>query len=249
MTTVLSFDQVCVDFPLEPPDSHSIKRLLNLTMLGGGKSERSYVRALNHLTFELKDGERLGLIGLNGAGKSTLLRVASGIYAPTSGKVERFGRVSPLLDFGTGFEMELTGRENIYLRSLILGSTVKEIRERRDEIGEFSGLGDFLDQPVRTYSAGMFVRLAFAIATSISPDILILDEVVGAGDAEFMERASERMRQMVQRGRSLILASHSITSLHEFCDRVILLDRGRMVMDGDTATVCDTYVRRFATAA
>jgi ABC-type polysaccharide/polyol phosphate transport system ATPase subunit len=175
-----------------------------------------------------------------------LLRAASGIYAPSEGTVERFGRVSPLLDFGTGFEMELTGRENIDLRSLILGSTPKEISERRDEIAEFTGLGDFLDQPVRTYSAGMFVRLAFAIATSINPDILILDEVVGAGDAEFFQRVHERMKQMVKRGRSLILASHSIAALHEFCDRVILIERGRIVMDGDTKTVCDLYMRRFA---
>ncbi|MGD9967838.1 MAG: ABC transporter ATP-binding protein [Hyphomonadaceae bacterium] len=247
MSTVLRFDHVCIDFPLSPPDSHSVKHLLNLLLSGASRSkeERSF-RALNHISFELRDGERLGLLGRNGAGKSTLLRAASGIYAPSEGKVERFGRASPLLDFGTGFEMELTGRENIELRSLILGSTPKEISERRDEIAEFTGLGDFLDQPVRTYSAGMFVRLAFAIATSINPDILILDEVVGAGDAEFIHRANERMKKMVKRGRSLILASHSIAALHELCDRVILIDRGRIVMDGETASVCDLYIRRFA---
>jgi len=249
MTSVLRFSEVCVDFALEPRDSRSLKRFMNQLVLGAGKKVRApSVRALNHVSFELKEGERLGLLGPNGAGKSTLLRVASGIYAPTAGEVSCSGRVSPLLDFGTGFEMEMTGRENIYLRSLILGSSAKEVRARQDEIAEFAGLGDFLDEPVRTYSAGMFVRLAFAIATSISPDILILDEVVGAGDAEFINRANERMRQLASRGRSLMLASHSIGALHEFCDRVIWLDRGRVVMDGDTALVCETYMRRYAAA-
>jgi ABC-type polysaccharide/polyol phosphate transport system ATPase subunit len=249
MSTVLRFDGVCLDFSLDAPDGHSLKRWISSFVLGqGGAARRPFVRALNQVSFKLEDGERLGLLGPNGAGKSTLLRVASGIYSPSEGVVERHGRMSPLLDFGTGFEMELTGRENIYLRSLILGSTPKEIRKQQDEIAEFSGLGDFLDQPVRTYSAGMFIRLAFAIATSISPDVLILDEVVGAGDAEFIERANERMRQMVSRGRSLMLASHSIAALTDLCDRVIWLDRGRIVMDGKPDAVCDLYLRRVAAA-
>jgi ABC-type polysaccharide/polyol phosphate transport system ATPase subunit len=202
------------------------------------------VRALDRVSFEMRDGERIGLIGHNGAGKSTLLRVASGIYSPTQGAVTQNGRVSPLLDFGTGFEMELTGLENIELRSLILGMTPKEVASKQQEIAEFSGLGEFLFQPVRTYSAGMFIRLAFAIATSIEPEILILDEVVGAGDADFVNKANQRMRDMVKRGRALILASHSIGALHEFCDRVIWIERGVIVADGPTEAVCGMYMRR-----
>jgi ABC-type polysaccharide/polyol phosphate transport system ATPase subunit len=245
MTVLLRFENVTVDFPLMNSNAQSLKWILTAGLVGGDRQpSQKLVRALNGVSFEMREGERIGLIGHNGAGKSTLLRAACGIYAPTNGRVLRMGRVSPLLDFGTGFEMELTGLENIELRSLILGMSLKQIAERRDEIAKFSGLGEFLYQPVRTYSAGMFVRLAFAIATSIEPELLILDEVMGAGDADFAERANQRMRAMVKRGRALILASHSIPALHEFCDRVIWLERGSIIADGPTAAVCDMYLGR-----
>jgi ABC-type polysaccharide/polyol phosphate transport system ATPase subunit len=245
MTVLLRFDNVTLDFPLMNANAQSLKWLLSAGIVGGDRRPHmKVVRALNGVSFEMRDGERIGLIGHNGAGKSTLLRAASGIYTPTQGSVTRVGRVSPLLDFGTGFEMELTGLENIELRSLILGMTKKEVEAKRQEIAEFSGLGDFLYQPVRTYSAGMFIRLAFAIATSIEPEILILDEVVGAGDADFVDKANQRMRQMVKRGRALILASHSIGALHEFCDRVIWLERGSVIADGPTESVCAMYMGR-----
>lgn len=241
--TVLRFDDVSVSFPIQNAHAQSLKWLLTGGLVGGDRNPTmKVVRALKNVSFEMKEGERIGLIGHNGAGKSTLLRTASGIYAPTRGRVTSVGRVSPLLDFGTGFEMELTGFENIELRALILGMTPRQIAAKRQEIAEFSGLGDFLFQPVRTYSAGMFVRLAFAIATAIEPELLILDEVVGAGDADFADRASQRMREMVRRGRALILASHSVAALHEFCDRVIWLQRGVIVADGPTDVVCDLYL-------
>lgn len=245
MSVVIRFDDVSVEFPLINANAQSLKWLLSSALVGGNRrASANVVRALDNVSFEMRDGERIGLIGHNGAGKSTLLRTACGIYAPTEGKVARVGRVSPLLDFGTGFEMELTGLENIDLRSLILGMTPKQIAQKRQEIAEFSGLGEFLFQPVRTYSAGMFIRLAFAIATSIEPEILILDEVVGAGDADFIDKANQRMRDMVKRGRALMLASHSIAALHEFCDRVIWMERGAIVADGPTETVCAMYLGR-----
>jgi len=200
------------------------------------------VHAIDHMDLAVKDGERLAVIGHNGAGKSTLLKLICGIYAPTSGDVEVEGRISSMFELATGFEMESSGWDNIYLRGLMLGETPATIKSKMREIAEFSELGEFLDMPVKYYSSGMFVRLAFSISTSIRPDILLLDEVVAAGDAGFLQKATQRMHEMVDISKIMVLVTHSMDSAIEMCNRCIWLERGRIVMDGNPQEVTRAYL-------
>ena len=200
------------------------------------------VHAIDHMDLVVKDGERLAIIGHNGAGKSTLLKLICGIYAPTSGSVEVEGRISSMFELATGFEMESSGWDNIYLRGLMLGETPATIKSKMREIAEFSELGEFLDMPVKYYSSGMFVRLAFSISTSIRPDILLLDEVVAAGDAGFLQKATQRMHEMVDISKIMVLVTHSMDSAIEMCNRCIWLERGRIVMDGNPQEVTRAYL-------
>ncbi|WP_094462592.1 ABC transporter ATP-binding protein [Pannonibacter phragmitetus] len=199
------------------------------------------VDALKGLSLSIEQGERVGLIGLNGAGKSTLLKVMAGIYLPTSGTVETEGHVCPMFEFATGFEMNQTGRDNIRIRGLLLGMTPEEIEAKLPEIEAFTELGEFLDYPVRTYSAGMFIRLAFAVSTSINPEILLIDEVMGAGDLRFAEKAKRRMFEFMEQGKILVFSSHNFDLLKSFCKRTIWLEKGRIVMDGETDAVVTGY--------
>jgi lipopolysaccharide transport system ATP-binding protein len=201
------------------------------------------VDALRHLNLEIRSGERVGLIGLNGAGKSTLLKVMAKIYPPTSGTVAVRGHICPMFEFATGFEMNQSGWDNIRIRGLLLGMSPSEIEEKLPEIAEFTELGEFLDYPVRTYSAGMFVRLAFAVSTSINPEILLIDEVMGAGDIKFADKAKRRMYEFMEQGKILVFASHAQTLLESFCKRTIWLDAGGIRMDGETAEVLGCYSR------
>ncbi|RUX96608.1 MULTISPECIES: ABC transporter ATP-binding protein [unclassified Mesorhizobium] len=201
------------------------------------------VNALHQLNLKIGSGERVGLIGLNGAGKSTLLKVMAKIYPPTSGKVTVRGHVCPMFEFATGFEMNQSGWDNIRIRGLLLGMSPAEIEEKLLEIGEFTELGEFLDYPVRTYSAGMFVRLAFAVSTSINPEILLIDEVMGAGDIRFADKAKRRMYEFMEQGKILVFASHAPTLLESFCKRTIWLDAGGIRMDGETSEVLERYSR------
>ncbi|MBZ9740972.1 MULTISPECIES: ABC transporter ATP-binding protein [unclassified Mesorhizobium] len=201
------------------------------------------VNALHQVNLRIGSGERVGLIGLNGAGKSTLLKVMAKIYPPTSGKVTVRGHVCPMFEFATGFEMNQSGWDNIRIRGLLLGMSPAEIEEKLPEIGEFTELGEFLDYPVRTYSAGMFVRLAFAVSTSINPEILLIDEVMGAGDIRFAEKAKRRMYEFMEQGKILVFASHDPTLLGSFCKRTIWLDGGSIHMDGDTTEILECYSR------
>ncbi len=197
--------------------------------------------ALQDVSLTVRHGESLGIVGRNGAGKSTLLKVISGVLKATRGKVEVDGRVAPILALGTGFDFELTGLENIYLNALLLGRTRREIDLRLEEIVEFSGLGDFIRSPIRNYSSGMLARLGFSIATAWPPDVLILDEVLGVGDARFLRRCDERLRRFHRDGTTLLLVSHSAESVRESCERVVWIDGGRVRADGPADEVLAAY--------
>jgi len=199
------------------------------------------VKALQSVSVSIAAGERVGLIGHNGAGKSTLLKVMAGIYPPQRGRVTVEGHVCPLFEFVTGFEMEATGWENIRTRALLLGMMPKEIERKIDSIAKFSNLGEFLDIPVRHYSTGMYVRLAFATSTAVDPQILLLDEVMAAGDVAFIESARERMNDLMERASLVVFATHSLDVLPRFCERTILMRKGSIVADGPTEDVVRLY--------
>jgi lipopolysaccharide transport system ATP-binding protein len=236
---------VGVDFPVFNASALSLKNRI-LSSVTGGAIDRKYdgsviVRGLQDINIKIEAGERVGLIGHNGAGKTTLLRVLSGIYAPTEGEAIINGECVSLINISLGIDPEATGRENIKLRSAMIGYTPKQTREKMDEIIEFSGLGSFIDMPFRTYSSGMQLRLAFAVSTSIRPQILVLDEWLSTGDEEFKHRAEKRMKEVVDSTDILILASHSRQLLTENCTRVIWLDHGKVKMDGTAKDVVGRY--------
>ena len=207
----------------------------------GPRHNRVTVRALDDLSLTLKHGDRLGIIGHNGAGKSTLLRVCAGVYAPTQGSVQIEGRVSPLFNTSPGLDSDDTGYENIVTCGLFLGMTREEIVQKTPDIEQFSELGEYLSLPVRTYSTGMLTRLGFAIATAIDPEILVLDEGLGAGDARFTERAEKRIDALVERSSILILASHSEALIQTMCNRAILMQNGSIQATGSVNEVLESY--------
>ncbi len=199
------------------------------------------VKALSNISFKLEEGHRLGLIGHNGAGKSTLLRMLAGIYPPTAGTVHTQGQIQSLLDIGLGIEPFATGRQNILYRGYVQGETPKTLASKIDDIAEWSELGEFLDLPVRHYSSGMFVRLLFSIATAIDPDILLIDEVLGAGDLAFQEKAKKRILSLINRARVVVFATHDLQGVQDICNRVAWMDHGQMRMLGDPAEVVAAY--------
>jgi ABC-type polysaccharide/polyol phosphate transport system ATPase subunit len=201
------------------------------------------VTALQDVNLHVHEGDRLGIIGHNGAGKSTLLKVLAGIYPPTSGRRTVEGRISSLFDIALGFEMEATGWENINYRGYLQGETPRSIRAKMGPIAEFSELGRFLDMPVRCYSAGMLVRLAFSIATAIEPEILLVDEVLAAGDMAFQAKARQRMQAMMSRARLIVMVSHEMASIAKLCDRVVWMDHGRVREEGPADEVIAAYTK------
>jgi ABC-type polysaccharide/polyol phosphate transport system ATPase subunit len=198
--------------------------------------------ALKNVSFQVKKGEKLGIIGLNGAGKSTLLKLISGVMKPTKGKIEVNGGVVPLLELGGGFNSNYTGRENIFLRGALLGYSKSFMESKFDEIVEFSELGDFIDVPVKNYSSGMTSRLGFSISTIVQPQILILDEVLAVGDAKFRQKSQERMNSFLNKNTTVLMVSHSMTQVKDLCDRAIWLENGELIMDGPVDEVCDSYL-------
>jgi len=198
--------------------------------------------ALKDVSFEVNKGEVVGIIGRNGAGKSTLLKVISGILRPTEGSVVCNGSIVPMLELGSGFDMELNGRENVYLNGAILGYSEDYINKKYNEIVEFSELGRFIESPLRTYSSGMLMRLAFSIATVVNPDILIVDEILAVGDVSFQEKSKARMLELMGGGTTVLFVSHSIDQIKEMCNKVIWLDNGRLKMIGEAESVCDQYL-------
>lgn len=244
---LICLENVSVTFPVYDASSRSLKKRIFSASAGGrirvetGSHKISVVQALDNVSLVFDHGCRVGLVGHNGAGKSTLLRVLAGIYEPTLGNVEVQGNTVPLFDISLGMDPESTGYENIVLRGLFLGLSHTEIRERVDQIAEFSELGDFLDLPIRTYSTGMYMRLAFAISTSIEPDILLLDEGIGAGDAAFLEKANKRLDEFTKKAAIIVLASHSDELIKKMCDNAVLMDHGRVVAQGKTEDVLSLY--------
>lgn len=217
----------------------SIKEYLVKLVKGELKYQEFW--ALRDISFEVKKGEVLGIVGNNGAGKSTLLKIISGILKPTEGSVQVFGNVVPMLELGSGFDFDLTGRENIFLNGSILGYSEQFLKEKYSEIEAFSELGQFIDVPLRNYSSGMVMRLAFSVATVVNPDILIVDEILAVGDAAFQEKSRARMMELMSGGTTVLFVSHNIAQIRGMCDRVIWLDHGQMRMIGDTKSVCDAY--------
>lgn len=197
--------------------------------------------ALRDVSFEVNKGQTLGIVGRNGSGKSTLLQIVSGTLTPTTGTVDICGRVSALLELGSGFSPEFTGKENVYMNASILGLSRQEIDERYDEIVEFADIGDFIDQPVRTYSSGMYVRLAFAVAISVEPRILVVDEALSVGDEIFQRKCFARIRSLKERGCSILFVSHSGATVIDLCDSAVLLDRGERLLSGDPKQVVANY--------
>jgi len=204
----------------------------------------SEVWALRDVSFEVPEGQVLGVIGRNGAGKSTLLKILTRIAFPTEGRAEIRGRVGSLLEVGTGFNQELTGRENVYLNGAILGMKRREIEQRFDDIVEFSGVERFIDTPVKRYSSGMYVRLAFAVAAHLEPEILFVDEVLSVGDAEFQRRCLGRMEELANTGRTVLFVSHALPAVAQLCDRAIWIDGGHLVGDGKAAEVIANYLHQ-----
>lgn len=241
----IQLEHVSVSFPIYDGTSRSIKSRLLSSPVGGHIASAgrrgATVKALDRITGIVNHGTRVGLIGHNGAGKSTLLRVLAGIYEPCSGRMFIEGHVAPLFDISLGMDYEATGYENINLRGLFLGLSKAEIEEKVDDIIAFTGLGDFLGLPVRTYSAGMKLRLAFSISTAIEPDILLIDEGIAAGDSAFIQKANRRLREFAQRASIIVLASHSAQLITDLCDHVVLMQGGRILATGETATMLRLY--------
>lgn len=200
------------------------------------------VHALKGVSFEVPAGKCTGFIGANGAGKSTLMRAVAGILPPTVGQIEVTGKVSTLLALGVGFNSALTGRENVMIGGLAAGLSRAEVRDKFDEIAEFADLGDFIDMPMRTYSSGMFSRLAFAVSVFMDPDILIIDEALSAGDASFKQRASKKMESLMDAAGTMLLVSHALATIQELSDEVIWLHKGQLIRRGDPKEVCDAYL-------
>ncbi|MBR3802234.1 MAG: ABC transporter ATP-binding protein [Clostridia bacterium] len=200
--------------------------------------------ALTDISFEIEEGERLGILGFNGAGKSTMLKVIAGVLKPTKGSVKVNGVIAPLLELGAGFDMNYTGAENIYLYGATMGYSRKYIQERYDEIVEFSELGEFIDVPVKNYSSGMRARLGFAIATAVEPEVLILDEVLSVGDAKFRIKSENKIKSMFDKGVTVLFVSHNTAQVRRLCTKAILLDHGKIIANGDVNEVCDIYDER-----
>jgi ABC-type polysaccharide/polyol phosphate transport system ATPase subunit len=244
----ITLDRVNVDFTLYQTSARSWRQSLFRATVGGmvGTSEQSgkmVVKALQNINLNLRSGCRLALMGHNGAGKTTLLRTLAGIYRPTAGRFAVEGRRVPLFDIGLGFDEEATGYENIKLRGLLLGFSSEQIEGRTQQIAEFSGLGDFLDFPVRTYSSGMLLRLMFSIAVSIEAEIVLMDEWIAAGDQDFVQHANERLNALIDRSHILVFASHNTELLKSLCNQAVVLDGGRIAFNGSIDAGVAYYLR------
>ena len=224
--------EVIVDFPIYNASHRSLKTVVLRATTGGrigrDSGNRVVVRAIDQLSFEIREGDRVGLVGQNGSGKTTLLRVISGIYEPQGGTLQVQGRTATLLDLSLGIDPEATGYDNIVFRGILAGLHPRAIKARMSEIAEFTELGDYLDMPVRTYSSGMQIRLAFAVATSVEADILVMDEWLSVGDAEFSKKAAARLERLVEKTPILVLASHNQELVRDVCNRVFRLEHGKM---------------------
>jgi len=257
---IIAAEKLAIDIPVYDAGSRSLKQMLMLKPIASAFRGASHVggaialgargvvvvRAIDSMSFEIKAGERVGLIGHNGAGKTTLLRSLAGIYEPTGGHLRTVGRIMPLFNLMEGMMPDATGREFIQIRGVLLGLRQSEVDALAADVIDFCELGDYIDMPVRMYSTGMLVRLAFAIATSATSDILLFDELIGAGDARFMEKAQQRLQRFVDRSSIVVVASHNRAVLQQWCTRAFLLEHGKLLHDASVQEVLETYDRRRA---
>lgn len=214
-----------------------------IRMLTGKKLQRDEFWALKDVSFKVEEGDRIGILGLNGAGKSTLLKVIAGVFKPTEGKVVRNGKIVPLLELGAGFDKNYTGRENIFLYGAVLGYSRKYMESKFDQIVKFSGLGEFIDVPIKNYSSGMKSKLGFSIATIAEPEILILDEVLSVGDAKFRKKSERKIKRMMKDGTAVLFVSHSIKQVKRICNKALILDHGKLVAMGDVNEMSEMYLQ------
>ena len=238
----IEVDNVSLSFEVGKDKIDNFKEYVIRT-IKRNKEKRTHFQALSDISFKIYKGEKVGIIGYNGAGKSTLLNVITGIYPPETGEVKTYGRISPLLALGAGFDYNYSGRENIYLNGAILGYDKKFLESKYEEIVEFSELGEFIDFPVKNYSSGMLAKLGFSIATIVEPDILIIDEVLGVGDVNFQKKSNAKIRSLMDKGTTVLLVSHSIPQIRELCDKAIWIDQGRIVEIGEVNEVCNHYLK------
>jgi len=243
MDSIIKVDNVSMHFRMDKNKTTSLKEWVVTHLLG--KQQYEEFHALSNVSFEVKRGEIVGIIGRNGAGKSTLLKVISGIYKPTTGSVVTAGRVAPMLELGSGFDPELSGHDNIFLNGAILGFSEEFLKSKYDEIVAFSELGEFIHQPIKTYSSGMMMRLAFSVATLIEPEILIVDEILAVGDASFQAKSRARMLDLMTGGTTVLFVSHDMNQIRCMCDRVVWLEHGMVRDMGPAEQVCDAYASQF----
>jgi ABC-type polysaccharide/polyol phosphate transport system ATPase subunit len=244
MTLPIQLKKVTVKFKIYRDPLPSLKDWAT-NHLFGHVERNAYTEffALNNIDLDVREGTRLGILGMNGAGKSTLLKTIAGIYHPHEGMITVRGRLTPLMELGAGFDPNQTGRENIYLNGAMLGFSPSEMKKRETSIAEFSELKDFLDLPVKYYSTGMYGRLAFSIATMTDPQILLIDEVFATGDAHFVEKSSRRILDLVERSKAVLIVSHNMEQIQKLCSRVVVLHKGKLVNDGKPSEMIDFYTR------
>ena len=239
----LRVNDVSICFNLSKEKVDNFKELF-IKKLKGEKLRFNEFWALKDVSFELKKGERLGILGLNGAGKSTLLKVIAGVYKPTKGSVQRYGHMATMIELGAGFDPNYTGRENIFLYGSVLGFSKEFLMSKYDEILEFSELGEFIDVPIKNYSSGMKARLGFSIATVVEPEILILDEVLSVGDAKFRKKCEKKMKKMFDHGVTVLFVSHSLAQVKRLCNKAIILEHGQLIAKGDIDDVVEIYEKK-----
>ncbi|WP_347995813.1 ABC transporter ATP-binding protein [uncultured Eubacterium sp.] len=241
---MIDVNQVSMKFNLSSEKFDSIKEYIIKRIKGQVAFDEFW--ALQNVSFNVYKGDALGLIGLNGSGKSTMLKTIAGVLKPTKGNVQVNGTVAPLIELGAGFDMDLTARENVFLNGALLGYSRQEMQEHYDDIVEFSELSNFMDVPVKNFSSGMVSRLAFAIATIGTPDILIVDEVLSVGDFRFQQKCEARIRNMMKQGTTILFVSHSIEQVKSLCNKIVWLEHGKLRMFGDTQDVCDKYSQAYS---
>lgn len=237
--TIIKINEVSMCFRLMNDKILSLKEFITTAVRG--KLSYNEFCALKNVSFEVCKGEVVGIIGRNGSGKSTILKIISGIMKPTSGSVQVMGSIVPMLELGSGFDFDLAGRENIFLNGAVLGYSEEFLKEKFDEIVTFAELEQFIDVPIRNYSSGMMMRLAFSIATVVNPEILIVDEILAVGDEAFQQKSRKRMMELMSGGTTVLFVSHTLSQIRDMCNRVIWLDQGKIKMIGDAQTVCDAY--------
>lgn len=240
---MISVKNVTMKFNLGIEKNNSFKETFINMFKKKQKVNNDFI-ALKNVSFEVNKGEVIGIVGSNGAGKSTLLKIVSGVMKPTKGKVEVNGVISPMIELGAGFDMELTARENIFLNGAVLGYSKQFLEEKFNDIVEFSELREFLDVPIKNFSSGMIAKLAFSIATIVNPEILIVDEILSVGDIKFQEKSKNKMMEMIRGGTTVLFVSHSLDQIRALCNRVIWLEHGEVQMIGDVNIVCDEYYNK-----